>query len=62
MERANFWHRHDELLAEAKAERDMFVNKNDNQSDSSNEGSVDGPEEDTCTMCVDFDEFSLSQT
>ena len=61
-ERANFRRRRDELLAEAKAERDMFVNENDNQSDSSNEGSVDGPEEDACTMYVDFDEFSLSQT
>ena len=30
MERANFRRRHDELLAEAKAERNMFVNENDN--------------------------------
>ena len=29
-ERANFQCRCDKLLAEAKAERDMFVNKNDN--------------------------------
>ena len=29
-ERANFRRRRDELLAEAKAERDMFVNENDN--------------------------------
>ena len=62
-ERANFRRRRDKLPAEAKAERDMFVNEDDHQSDSSNEGSVDGLEEEACTMYyVDFDEFSLSQT
>ena len=40
----------------------MFVNEDDNYSDSSNEGSVDGIEKEVCTMYVDLDEFSLSQT
>ena len=57
-ERANFRHRCDELLAEAEAEHDMFVDEDDNWSDS---GSVDGLEKEACTMYVDFDEFSLSQ-
>ena len=59
MERANFWCHCDELLAEAEAEHDMFVDKDDNWSDS---GSVDGLEKEACTMYVDFNEFSLSQT
>ena len=40
----------------------MFVNEDDNYSDSLNEGSVDGIEKEACTMYVDLDEFSLSQT
>ena len=58
-ERADFRRRRDELLAEAEAEHDMFVDEDDNWSDS---GSVDGLEKEACTMYVDFDEFSLSQT
>ena len=57
-ERANFWHRRDELLVEDEAEHDMFVDKDDNWSDS---GSVDRLEKEACTMYVDFDKFSLSQ-
>ena len=40
----------------------MFVNEDDSYSDSSKEGSVDGIEKEACTMYVDLDEFSLSQT
>ena len=61
-ERANFRRRRDKLLAKAEAERDTFVNEDDNYSDSSNEGSVDRIEEEACTMYVELDEFSLSQT
>ena len=61
MERANFRRRCDKLLAKAEAEHDMFVNEDDNYSDSSNEGSVDGIEKEVCTMYVDLDEFSPSQ-
>ena len=57
-----YFQRHDKLLTKAEAERDMFVNEDDNYSDSSNEGSVDGIEEEACTMYVDLDEFSQSQT
>ena len=58
-ERADFWCRHDELLAEAEAEHDMFIDEDDNWSDSR---SVDRLEKEACTMYVDFSEFSLSQT
>ena len=40
----------------------MFVNKDDNYFNSSNEGSVDGIEKEVCTMYVGLDDFSLSQT
>ena len=59
MERADFWHCRDELLAEAEAEHDMFVEEDDNWSDSR---SVNRLEKEACTMYVDFDKFSLSQT
>ena len=58
-ERADFRRRRDEVLTEAEAEHDMFVDEDDNWSDS---GSMDGLEKEACTMYVDFDEFSLSQT
>ena len=45
---------------------DIFAHEDDNWSDSSSEGSVDGIEEEEWTMYVvanrDFNEFSLSQT
>ena len=58
-EKASFQHRRDKLLAEAEAECEMFVDEDDNWS---NSGSVDGLEEEACTMYVDFDEFLLCQT
>ena len=58
-ERADFRCRHDKLLTEAEAEHDMFVDEDDNWSDSR---SVDRLEKEACTMYVDFNEFSLSQT
>ena len=59
-ERANFRRRRDKLLAKAEAERNMFVNEDDNYSDSSNEGSVDGIEKEACTMYVDLDQISTN--
>lgn len=45
MERAHFQRRRDEHLAEAEAERKIFVNEDANWSYSSSEGSVDEVEE-----------------
>ena len=57
-ERADFRRRRDELLAEAEAEHDMFVDEDDNWFDS---GSVDGLEKEACIMYVDFDKSDVTK-